>query len=185
MVDAWAGAGYEGRRVLSFHRGFAGCVMGKVQTKLVVLVVEDQSDALMALAKLLTLDGHIVHPADGYQAALDVAKRERIDLAVCDISLWDGNGCDLLKELQKLQKLIAIAVTGFALADELFQYQRAGFAAVLPKPVDYTQLTSVIDQLAMERSLEPTTDFTNLSTPTIEPDDHSVPFKFTDVPAHL
>ena len=44
------------------------------------------------------------------QAALDVAKRERLDVAVCDIALWDGDGCDLLRELLKLQTLKAIQV---------------------------------------------------------------------------
>jgi two-component system cell cycle response regulator len=132
------------------------------EARFTILVVEDNVDSLMAISRLLRADGHTVHTADGYQAALDVARRERVDLAVCDIALWDGNGCDLLRDLQKLQAMKAIAVTGFALSDEVVQYRSAGFAAVLPKPLRHSQLTSAIYQLASVQANEPLTNQTDL-----------------------
>ena len=45
-----------------------------------ILLVEDDLDTLRAYAKLLRRDGHIVYTADGYEAALDVAQRQRVDL---------------------------------------------------------------------------------------------------------
>jgi len=143
--------------------------MRTLQAKLAILVVEDHIESLMILARLLKKDGHIVHTADGYQTALDVATRERIDLAVCDIALWDGNGCELLKELQKLHKLKAIAVTGFALADEVAHYRRSGFAAVLPKPLDHSQLTFAISQLVSAQANERTTEMTGIERLPTEP----------------
>jgi CheY-like chemotaxis protein len=130
--------------------------------KLTILVIEDNITSLMNLARLLRMDGHVVRTADGYQAALDVARSVRVDLAVCDIVLWDGDGCDLLKELQKLQPLKAIAVTGFALPDEVEQYRAAGFAAVLSKPYRYWDLTCVISQLASGQADAPASDQTFL-----------------------
>ena len=112
-----------------------------------ILLVEDNLDTLDAYSRLLRMDGHIVHTADGYQAALDVAKHERLDLAVCDIGLWDGDGCALLKELQELQSLKAIAVTGSTLPDEVDDYRAAGFAAVLPKPLIHSQIALAIAEL--------------------------------------
>ena len=113
-----------------------------------ILLVEDDLDTLRACAKLLSSDGHIVYTADGYQSALDVARRERVDLAVCDIGLWDGSGSDLLKELQKLQPMKAIAVTGFSLPDEVEDYRAAGFASVLPKPLQHSRLQSAVADLS-------------------------------------
>jgi len=113
-----------------------------------ILLVEDDPDTLTVYAKLLRSDGHIVYMADGYQAALDIAEKERVDLAICDIGLWDGNGCDLVKDLQKLQTMTAIAVTGLVLPDELEDYRVAGFASVLPKPLQYSQLQSVVSDLS-------------------------------------
>jgi CheY-like chemotaxis protein len=113
-----------------------------------ILVVEDDLDTLRAYAKLLRSDGHTVYTADGYEAALDVAQRQRLDLAVCDIGLWDGSGCDLLKELQKLQPMKAIAVTVFILPDVIEDYREAGFASVLPKPLQHSRLQSAVSELS-------------------------------------
>ena len=113
-----------------------------------ILLVEDDLDALRAYARFLRTDGHIVYTADGYQAALDVAQREQVDFAVCDIRLWDGNGCDLLTELRKLQSMKAIAVTGFASHEEREDYREAGFAAVLAKPLEHSQLESAVSHLS-------------------------------------
>ena len=113
-----------------------------------ILLVEDDPDTLRAYARLLRNDGHIVHTADGYQAALEVAQRVRVDLAVCDIGLWDGSGCDLLKDLQRLQPMKAIAVTGFILPDEVQDYREAGFSSVLPKPLQHSRLQSAVSDLS-------------------------------------
>ena len=79
---------------------------------------------------------------------MDLAHREQVDLAVCDICLWDGNGCDLLKELRKLRTLKAIAVTGFTLPDEVEDYRGAGLAIVLPKPLENSELKSAVSYLS-------------------------------------
>ena len=112
-----------------------------------ILVVEDDLDTLAAYSKLLRTDGYLVSTADGYQAAMDVAKRERVDIAVCAIGLWDGDGCDLLSELRKLYRLKAIAVTGPIFDDEVAHCREAGFAAVLEKPCQHSQLKSGISEL--------------------------------------
>jgi CheY-like chemotaxis protein len=100
------------------------------------------------------MSGCTVRTADGYQAALEAAKIERFDVAVCDIALWDGDGCDLLKDLQKLQTLQGIAVTGFTLDEEVEHYREAGFAAVLPKPVDPSQVIAAISRLTSSQAIE-------------------------------
>ena len=117
-----------------------------------ILLVEDNMTTLRALENLLQKDGYIVHIAEGYQTALDVAKRNRLDFAICDINLWDGDGCDLLKELQALHPLQAIAVTGYTLPDETLHYQDAGFSVVLRKPVHHSEITSAIALLTSAAS---------------------------------
>jgi CheY-like chemotaxis protein len=116
-----------------------------------ILLVEDHIDTLTSFAKFLRSLGHLVFAADGYQAAIDLAKKQPFDLAVCDIALWDGNGCELLKSLRKIQDFKAIAVTGFSLTDEIEDYQAAGFSAVFQKPFDPSQISSAISQLTLPR----------------------------------
>ena len=112
-----------------------------------ILLVEDNATSLRAFETLLRSDGHIVHSAEGYQSALDLAKGVKVDLAICDINLWDGDGCDLLMELQKLQTMRAIAVTGYTLPEETEHYRDAGFDSVLRKPVDHSELAAAIARL--------------------------------------
>jgi CheY-like chemotaxis protein len=119
----------------------------KASNAIRVLLVEDDLDTLKAYAIHLRREGYIVHTAEGYQTALAIAKRERVDCAVCDINLWDGDGCDLLHELQKLQPLKGVAVSGYTLPDETELYREAGFGVILSKPVNPLQITSAITEL--------------------------------------
>jgi CheY-like chemotaxis protein len=112
-----------------------------------ILLVEDNLPTLAGMAKYLRDDGHQVYTADGYQSAMELGRREKFDLAVCDINLWDGDGCDLLRELRQTQKLRAIAITGYTLPEETEHYRDAGFTAVLHKPVHRGQISSAISQL--------------------------------------
>jgi CheY-like chemotaxis protein len=112
-----------------------------------VLIVEDNLITLEACAKLLRAAGFIVHVADGYQTALSIARTAAVDVALCDIHLWDGDGCDLLNELQSLQPVKAIAMTGYTLPEETDHYRDAGFSTVLRKPVVHSDITSAISQL--------------------------------------
>ncbi len=109
-----------------------------------ILLVDDNVTTLQACAKLLKDDGYVVHTADGYQSALAIAGTETLDVAICDINLRDGDGCDLLKELKLLQPMKAIAMTGYTLPEETEHYRDAGFGVVLRKPVHHTQITSAI-----------------------------------------
>ena len=122
-----------------------------------ILLVEDNLATLLATEKLLRKDGYVVHIAEGYQTALDVAKKQRVDLAICDINLWDGNGCDLLRELRELQPIQAIAVTGYTLPDETEHYREAGLAAVLRKPVHHSEISSAIANLTVTSGANLTT----------------------------
>jgi CheY-like chemotaxis protein len=120
---------------------------GKSLKPIEILLVEDNLTTLQSCAKLLRVDGYIVHIADGYQSALTIARKEKLDLAIADINLWDGDGCDLLGELKLLQPLKAIAVTGYTLPEETEHYRDAGFSVVLRKPVHHSELTSAITRL--------------------------------------
>jgi CheY-like chemotaxis protein len=112
-----------------------------------ILLVEDNITTLNAFAKLLRTDGSTVHLADGYQSALSIAKKETFDLTICEINLWDGDGCDLLRELKLLHPIHAIAMTGYTLPEETEHYRDAGFSVVLRKPVHHSEIVSAIIQL--------------------------------------
>ncbi len=53
----------------------------------------------------------------------------------------------MLVELQKLQNMKAIAVTGYTLPEETEHYRDAGFGVVLHKPVQNSEMLSAIASL--------------------------------------
>ncbi len=79
---------------------------------------------------------------------------KRLDLAICDINLWDGDGCDLLEELKKLQPLKAIAMTRYTLPEETEHYREAGFGVVLHKPAAHSEMLSAIALMNIARQTD-------------------------------
>jgi DNA-binding response OmpR family regulator len=119
-----------------------------------ILIVEDDADGLGALEILLRIKGYDVHTADGYQSAIEIAKKKQIDLVLCDIGLWDGDGCDLFLELKQKFGIDGIAVTAFGAEDDVHRFMEAGFRSHVPKPVDFSGLLrSIADVLAEKRAL--------------------------------
>lgn len=66
-----------------------------------VLVVEDNVDAGLALAELLSLIGHRTLTAAGFNDAVEKAERHRPDTIICDLNLDEDNkGLLLIERLQ-------------------------------------------------------------------------------------
>jgi CheY-like chemotaxis protein len=113
-----------------------------------ILVVEDHSDTSRLMARLLEGNGHEVQTAEDVTSALAVAKRESFDLLISDIGLPDGTGHELMRQLQNIRPIKGIALSGYSSSDDVHEAKAAGFAAHVTKPVDFTKLQQLIEQLA-------------------------------------
>lgn len=112
-----------------------------------ILVVEDHADTRKALSLLLRHDGYLVHEAEGCASALALAHQRHFDLALCDIKLRDGDGCELLQKLQQIYPLPAIAVTAHGRKEDIRRCLEAGFKVHILKPFDYSTLRSEMAKL--------------------------------------
>jgi CheY-like chemotaxis protein len=110
-----------------------------------ILVVEDHQDSRDAMAKLLRFSGYRVSTAGSVAEALRAAEGDGIDLLVCDLTLPDGSGWELKRELCSRHPIPAIAVTGHSAGAELHEAERAGFRDRLLKPIDLPLLLSAIE----------------------------------------
>jgi CheY-like chemotaxis protein len=113
-----------------------------------ILVVEDHGDTSRVMARLLQSHGHDVRVAEGVQAALTIAGSESIDLVISDIGLPDGNGHDLMRQIQAIRPTRGIALSGYGSSEDVRQAKDAGFAAHVTKPVDFMKLKVLIDQVS-------------------------------------
>jgi CheY-like chemotaxis protein len=113
-----------------------------------ILVVEDHSETLQALSRLLSHFGHEVSVAEGAQNAMSMIDSKAFDVVLCDIALPDGSGYDLIAEAKRKRPVKAVAITGFAGTEDIQRGREAGFDFHLAKPVDFHELRSVLGQIA-------------------------------------
>jgi CheY-like chemotaxis protein len=116
--------------------------------RLRILVVEDHSDTLQALSRLLSHFGHEISLADTAENALNTLKSKEFDVVLCDIALPDGNGYDVIAKAKRKRPVKAVALTGFSATEDIQRGKEAGFDFHLTKPVDFHELRSVLGQIA-------------------------------------
>ena len=116
--------------------------------RLRILVVEDHSDTLQALSRLLSHFGHEISVANGAKNALKIIDSKEFDVILCDIALPDGNGYDVIAEAKRKRPVKGVALSGFAATEDIERGREAGFDFHLAKPVDFHELRTVLGQIA-------------------------------------
>ena len=114
-----------------------------------ILIVEDSTLVTDAFRILFGESGYTVHSARTVADAIDVGKRENIDLMLLDLGLPDGNGLEVIHSLRQEEKLprVTLAMTGHTDDDVRRDCLAAGCADVLVKPVPIRSLLRQIDRL--------------------------------------
>jgi len=126
-----------------------------------VLVVDDNADAREMVAAALELDGWATIEAADAASAMEVARRERPDVALLDIGLPDVDGYELARQLRALPELAEmrlIALTGYGQSTDRAESAVAGFDVHLTKPVPLDQLRAALQPEGLQtEGLEPET----------------------------
>jgi CheY-like chemotaxis protein len=112
-----------------------------------VLVVDDHRDTTGLLARLLILKGHDATAVASFRDAVVAARTDHFDLVLCDMTLPDGDGCELLAALRALQPLKGIAMSGYTSEDDRRRCARAGYQMFLSKPFTFETLEGAIAQV--------------------------------------
>lgn len=118
-----------------------------LQSGATVLLVEDNPDTRNVMRLLLERKGYAVFSANSVRAALQIAQNHTCDVVISDISLPDGTGHDLIRQLAKLGPVRAIAMSGFGMEDDIKRSIDAGFRAHIVKPLDFEKLNAALQKL--------------------------------------
>jgi signal transduction histidine kinase/ActR/RegA family two-component response regulator len=121
-----------------------------------ILAVDDSADGRTLTSLVLTQAGASVTAVGTAREALEVLDSERPDVLVSDIGLLDEDGYMLIQQIRRLEAarggfLPAVALTGYARAEDRVRILAAGFQAHVPKPVEPVELTAVIASLTPHR----------------------------------
>jgi len=121
-----------------------------------VLLVDDEADALEAMASILEVCGARVLPASSGDEAMDILSRDDggIDVMLSDIAMPDTDGYTLIRRVRtqlqpRLAALPAAAITACAGADERQRALSEGFQDHLAKPVTPESLVRAVASLAV------------------------------------
>jgi PAS domain S-box-containing protein len=120
-----------------------------------VLVVDDDADSRLLVAKTLEKVGARVRTAEGVDKALDLVDEALPDVIVSDLGMPEKNGYMLMQILRARSperggKIPAAALTAYTRVEDRVNALCAGFQLLLPKPVDAAELTATVASLAKQ-----------------------------------
>jgi len=113
------------------------------------LVVDDQEEARVMVAETLGERGAEVTVAASGREALELFEGSTFDALVCDISMPEMNGYELMRRLRAMEtargrRLATIALTALARPEDRLQALKAGFHVHVSKPVKLAELVIVL-----------------------------------------
>jgi len=118
-----------------------------------VLLVDDDSDTLTLMTTALTRRHANVTAVSSAVEAIQEISRKRPDVLVSDIAMPDEDGYGLIEKVRRLengttQTIPAVAITAYAKEEDRERALSAGFQIYLAKPVELTELISVVARAA-------------------------------------
>jgi CheY-like chemotaxis protein len=111
-----------------------------------ILIVDDDTDALVVLAKTLSCLGCVLTETTSSKEALDLVTRRKFDLLIVDLSMPEPDGFEVLEHLRShLPRLKIIVISGFLQGSLLQAAKLFGAVASLEKPINAELLISTVE----------------------------------------
>ncbi len=116
-----------------------------------ILLIDDDVQLRMVLARALGKSGYDVREAENGQQALERISEKMPRLVITDLVMPDRDGLELIKEMgSRYPELPVIAMSGnagSAKGDLLKVALRMGACATLPKPFSIQEITDLVAQV--------------------------------------
>jgi len=118
-----------------------------------LLIVEDEKPLCDSIASYLKEQGFICDTSDGFGSAIEKIESFDYDCILLDISLKDGNGLELLKELKANRKTDGVLIISArnSLEDKVAGLQ-LGADDYLPKPFHLSELGARVMAIIRRRN---------------------------------
>lgn len=118
-----------------------------------VLLVDDDSDTLKLMETALKRRHANVTAVSSAVEAIQAISKRRPDVLVSDIAMPDEDGYGLIEKVRRLENgealnIPAVAITAYAKEEDRERALSAGFQIYLAKPVELTELISVVARAA-------------------------------------
>ena len=122
--------------------------------KIRLLIVDDEVAFLESMAKRLEMRDFEVQTASRGADAIEIARKERFDLALLDLKMPGMDGKQVLEILKQEDKFIEVIIlTGHGSVDSAIDCTKLGAFGYLPKPYELDKLLDTLQQ-AYQSSME-------------------------------
>jgi CheY-like chemotaxis protein len=122
-----------------------------------ILVIEDNPQNLELMSYLLRAFGHTVLAARDGAEGIETARREMLDLIICDIHLPVMDGYEVAQHLKKhpvLRQIPLVAVTALAMVGDRDKVLSAGFDGYIDKPIVPEEFVKQIEAFMVKKSIK-------------------------------
>jgi CheY-like chemotaxis protein len=119
-----------------------------MEPKKTILIVDDDSRNIFALAATLKVKGYLPVSCPGGAEAIELLKTERpVDIVLLDMMMPDMDGYEalpLIKRIERRKDLPVVAVTAQAMPGDREKCMEAGADDYLAKPIDVDKLMQLL-----------------------------------------
>lgn len=113
-----------------------------------IAVLDDISDAVTLIKRILEKRGHTVKPFTEEEELLAYVKKTKVDLAILDIKLKKMTGVEVLEELKKISPAIkVIMLTGYPTMETARESLKLGANEYCVKPIDKEELEAKVTEV--------------------------------------
>jgi two-component system response regulator PilR (NtrC family) len=117
-----------------------------------LLIVDDEESLLDFLSLLFLQEGYEVETAKNVETGRRELARKSFDLVLCDVTMPDGSGLDLLREIKANEPSPpVIMMTAYTSTKTAIEAMKLGAADYVSKPFDVEEL-KIVAQKALERA---------------------------------
>ena len=111
-----------------------------------ILFVDDDEDILFSYGMAVESDENDIYTACDVNAALDIVRQTKIDLAILDYMMPGLNGDELALQINKIDPGVKIFfISGFDIALEAVRKLDVSVYGVFMKPVDLDTLSRIVE----------------------------------------
>ena len=121
-----------------------------------LLIVDDDNPLRERLARAMEKKGFEVTQAESVKKGISQAKNAPPAFAIVDLRLNDGNGLEVIKEIQKFKKdSRVVMLTGYGNIPTAVAAVKAGAIDYIPKPADADDIESALLALPESQASPP------------------------------
>jgi len=124
-----------------------------MQTKPNILIVDDEAGPRESL-KMILKPFYGIYTAETGGKALQIVKKEEIDLVTLDLKMPDLHGTEVLREIKKISGDVEVVIiTGFGSLKSAVEGIRLGASDYLLKPFNVSEILSIINRTLEKKRL--------------------------------